>query len=382
VPRSEAIRLPASDERATVRSFHLPREGRLWLLAIIVMFVTGVFKTINLLILLAYLLAGLFIMNAWLVRRDLTRLNAGRHLDGPIFAGQPFTSTIQISQTIAPERRGLVVQDGPERHLLLRLTNREPLWLRSSRTIGQRGRHAAPPVLASSRFPFGLVGRAVQIAPAEEWVVLPQIGTLQHNHFWDWLARQTRGDGRGRLRHRITLQEADVRGLREFRQGDSPRWIHWRSSARRNQVLVREYEDPSPPALLLVVEPWLPATPSAIDRDRLEALIRFAATLVWEISREPLARFQLIVSTYDRPIQPLTIPMLEVLAVENGSASTVPPGWCDRLSRSASHMPILVLTSNLNSTLAESISRHVGRLAAGLLASSPISWYVPPRPTP
>jgi len=41
-----------------------------------------------------------------------------------------------------------------------------------------------------------------------------------------------------------------------------------------------------------------------------------------------------------------------------------------------------VLTSNLNSTLAESISRHVGRLAAGLLASSPISWYVPPRPTP
>ena len=44
-------------------------------------------------------------------------------------------------------------------------------------------------------------------------------------------------------RDKAPARQGELAGLRAFRPGDDPRGIHWRTSARRGMLLVREHED-------------------------------------------------------------------------------------------------------------------------------------------
>jgi uncharacterized protein (DUF58 family) len=73
--------------------------------------------------------------------------------------------------------------------------------------------------------------------------------------------------------------EADYHGLREFRDGDNPRWVHWPTSARRGRLMVREFEARHNRDVAILLDPWLPAVPEPRDRDLLELAISFVATV-------------------------------------------------------------------------------------------------------
>lgn len=63
-------------------------------------------------------------------------------------------------------------------------------------------------------------------------------------------------------------------GVREYRPGDSLRRIHWRLSARRGELIVREYEPPGLRTVLLLLDP----EPGAAA----DLLARLAASEAWE----------------------------------------------------------------------------------------------------
>jgi hypothetical protein len=69
-------------------------------------------------------------------------------------------------------------------------------------------------------------------------------------------------------------------GIREYRVGDSLRRIHWRSTARRGQLVVREYEPPGVQTLMVVVDP-APPTRAVADQ-----IARIAASEAWDCIRE------------------------------------------------------------------------------------------------
>lgn len=69
-------------------------------------------------------------------------------------------------------------------------------------------------------------------------------------------------------------------GIREYRAGDSLRRIHWRSSARHGELVVREYEPPGVRTLNIVVDPR-PATGDIADQ-----VARIAASEAWDCIRE------------------------------------------------------------------------------------------------
>jgi uncharacterized protein (DUF58 family) len=74
--------------------------------------------------------------------------------------------------------------------------------------------------------------------------------------------------------------------MREYRAGDSPRWIHWRTSARIGKPMVKEFEQQNEQDLAILIDPWLPrskVTPE--QREALEQVIRFAATVCLETCR-------------------------------------------------------------------------------------------------
>ncbi len=69
-------------------------------------------------------------------------------------------------------------------------------------------------------------------------------------------------------------------GIREYRPGDSLRRIHWRSSARHGELVVREYEPPGAKTLGLFLDP-APATVDVADQ-----VARIAASEAWDCIRE------------------------------------------------------------------------------------------------
>ena len=69
--------------------------------------------------------------------------------------------------------------------------------------------------------------------------------------------------------------------LREYRVGDDPRDIHWRSAARRQRLMVREHEVEAVPQVTLFIDNSLPAE---LHRDeaaqqQIERVISWGASL-------------------------------------------------------------------------------------------------------
>jgi uncharacterized protein (DUF58 family) len=68
-------------------------------------------------------------------------------------------------------------------------------------------------------------------------------------------------------------------GIREYRPGDSLRRIHWRSSARHGELVVREYEPPGVQTLGIFCDPQ-PASAQVADQ-----VARLAASEAWDCIR-------------------------------------------------------------------------------------------------
>lgn len=68
-------------------------------------------------------------------------------------------------------------------------------------------------------------------------------------------------------------------GVREYRPGDSLRRIHWRSSARHGELVVREYEPPGVQTLTMLVDPRPPSSEIA------DQIARIAASEAWDCLR-------------------------------------------------------------------------------------------------
>ena len=73
---------------------------------------------------------------------------------------------------------------------------------------------------------------------------------------------------------------SEMFGIREYRPGDSLRRIHWRSSARHGELVVREYEPPGMRTLAILVDP-APPTPEHADQ-----VARIAASEAWDCIRD------------------------------------------------------------------------------------------------
>jgi uncharacterized protein (DUF58 family) len=104
-------------------------------------------------------------------------------------------------------------------------------------TMTKRGRYRLSGFRLATKFPFGLVPRTRAVADADEICVYPALIPPSEALLRGLPARL--GPGRSFAPSR----QGEFRGLRAYREGDDPRDIHWRSTARRGMPLVREKED-------------------------------------------------------------------------------------------------------------------------------------------
>lgn len=140
--------------------------------------------------------------------------------------------------------------------------------------VRQRGRFELTRVRLSTRFPFSLLEARRDIAQTDSLVVWPALGRLRTEPLVEGAAEIS--DAAPSL---VRSGADEFFGLREYRQGDNPRWIHWKRSAATGTPVVREMSKPRPDVLYVVMDTQLPDLSARQDRLR-ERLIRFAATLV------------------------------------------------------------------------------------------------------
>jgi uncharacterized protein (DUF58 family) len=379
-------RLPYRTARVAV-----PFRGMLWATALTFLLVVGLVKAINLLVLLAYLMLAALALNALAAGWAIHGLTARRRVLGPAVAGEP--CAVEVLLTAPPGgRRGVGVEDvGPAHQLTwfaVRLGGEEAFHGRV--VLPRRGRYPWGPVVAVSGYPFGLVLRRTVLAPGEDVLVLPRAGRLHRGRFRRLLLGGAFEQDRVRRQPRLHPAAQDqFHGLRPFRPGDSPRHIHWRTTARRGQRMVREFEDLPGDTLVLVFDPAAPPShlAAAAGRRPFEQAVSLAAAVAAEWRRDTGDR--LIAAfpgdepvVFDGPAGPgLTRRVLEQLAVVEPRPAGAPAGEAALLGRLHDLPPAaVVVVSAAGGRLAGVLEKGLGRPVVSLEGASvgKMDFYTPP----
>jgi uncharacterized protein (DUF58 family) len=159
--------------------------------------------------------------------------------------------------------------------------------------IPRRGRYALQGFVVRSCFPLGLIEAVITIREPSEVLILPRIGRLSA----EWthrIAAVLQGEGERQLRHRAG--DGEFFAVRPWQTGDSMRWMHWRTTARAGRPMVRQFERESTSTVALILDPYLPAQPTAGERARCEAAISFLATALADLAQRDAARLAVFVA--------------------------------------------------------------------------------------
>ena len=279
------------------RRLRLTREGIYYTLVVVAVMVGASVRQLNLLMLLGSLLTGPLLFSLVYGRVALRRIDVQRRLPPQLHVGERLT----VDVTVANRRRWMSIwsieiedrllrEDGaraaaePTRIGVYFPTIRAGESRRGSYQgqLTRRGRYRFGPLKISTRFPLGLVRHTLLVEEPAELVVHPRLGRLAR----DWqLVRQTVTGTQGVQRR--GMLEADFYGLRDWRSGDNRRWIHWRTSARRGALVVRQFDERRSRDLAVLVDLWQPEKPSDEQLACVERAIGFVATLVAEGCRQP-----------------------------------------------------------------------------------------------
>jgi uncharacterized protein (DUF58 family) len=138
----------------------------------------------------------------------------------------------------------------------------------------RRGLHTLNRYQVWTSFPFGFVKRAILRQHKDVLLVYPAIGHVDPKLLLRFAGAERSG---AMLRPRRGGQD-EFYGVKEFRRGENPKWIHWKRSARTGTLVAKEMTLVSPPRILLLVDTQLKdKTPH--ERARVEKTIAMAGSL-------------------------------------------------------------------------------------------------------
>lgn len=231
-------------------------RGRLFVAAGVLVALTGLVLGLHDLTKVGGLLVVLPALALLLSRRDLdldvsrqvspVRIPTDGHADVTVQvrnAGRLSTPLLRGEETLA-----YALGDRP--HLLVpRLDSGESRQLSYRVRSHVRGHHVIGPLSVRVTDPFGLATRSIAVPGQTSLVVLPRVLPLTPVR-----GVPAGGGGETSTSSRVALQGEDDIGVREYRIGDDLRRIHWRSTARTGETMVRQDEQPSRRRALVLLD--------------------------------------------------------------------------------------------------------------------------------
>ncbi len=173
-----------------------------------------------------------------------------------------------------------------------------------------RGRFRVGPLSIRLTDPFGLVELTRSFSSADDLVVTPVVSPLPPVP----LGGNWSGGGESAARTLAASGEDDVT-TREYREGDDLRKVHWRSTARTGELMVRREEQPFTSRATLLLD----------DRDRAHHGRGPASSVEWCVSAVASVGVALLrhgyalrlLDTSDRGLVPGGLPVTESVLLES-----------------------------------------------------------------
>jgi uncharacterized protein (DUF58 family) len=225
----------------------LTTRGRSFLAAGVATFLAALVMGQHDLLRIAVLLMALPLVSAWVVARTRYRLSSERRLGGGrVAAGRESTVTLRLENISRLPTGLLLIEDrvpyvlgSRPRFVLDRVEPRGRREVAYTVRSDVRGRYELGPLSIRLTDPFGMCELQRAFTARDTLVVTPQVNPLPTVQ----LAGEWAGSGESRARAIATAGDDDA-GTREYRQGDDLRRVHWRSTARLGQLMVRREEQP------------------------------------------------------------------------------------------------------------------------------------------
>jgi uncharacterized protein (DUF58 family) len=223
----------------------------------------------NLMFLLLGMMLSLILASGILSEGVLRNVQAHRHPPDRLFAGQPASGGYTVnnpnrwpSLSIEVAEQNLIAQTGPRRGQPLgpehipwwkfwrseadqpppvargyaaRIAPRDSARLDARYTLPARGVYESPGLQLRTRFPFSLFLKTRRVSDTATLVAYP---TPTDPVGWSDQLQGALGDIPAGERG----EGDDFFALREYRPGEDKRLIHWKASAKRGDLVIREHE--------------------------------------------------------------------------------------------------------------------------------------------
>ena len=265
------------------RSTRLTSEGVQFLLFTLAVGVAATNTGNNLFYLLLAMMLSVVLISGVVAEHCLRRLEFHRHLPELLCANQPSIATLVVkkgpSQFPSFSIRLFDVIDGQDvdRGLTIRQIFPETSQLLSYPLLAtRRGRLQLDGVRVVTSFPFGLFLKKAYFPVPGMTVVCPEIRPLSDDVVDNIVAA-----GHQDLAHRRGPGN-DLYNLRLYHSGDDSRNIHWVTTARTSQLMVRETEGEEQRRVNIHLATQAPPTHTELFEDS----ITFTASLVSHLSNQ------------------------------------------------------------------------------------------------
>ena len=228
------------------------------------------------------------LLAAWLATRARVGLHAARFLfPGRVQVGSATEVRLELRSAGRLPTGGLLLEDtvpyalgSRPRFVVERLPRSTTTALRYPLKPVMRGIQQVGPLMARVTDPFGLVEYDRELAGRSRLVVVPRVFPL--NGLPSGSGMGAGDDGSIRLR---SGQGEDDAVVREYRQGDDLRKVHWRSTARRDELMVRVEERPWRGGTTVLLDHRLTAHRGSGPTSSLEWAVSMTASVCLHLHR-------------------------------------------------------------------------------------------------
>jgi uncharacterized protein (DUF58 family) len=160
-----------------------------------------------------------------------------------------------------------------------------------------RGRYRFTGAEVSIEDPFGLSRHEQQLPDTGTLVVYPRLTRLET--LFSERGLRSHGGGRMLLRRPAGFE---LHSVREYQDGESLRRVHWPSTARRQQLMVKELEDAPRDEVVVVLDAQAGFAAGTPPDSSFDAQVRIAGSILWTHARRGRNARLLVTSSGAEPV--------------------------------------------------------------------------------
>jgi len=213
-------------------------------LLILALLAVAIFLRIDFIYYIAYVCMGIYVWSQWVTPYTLGKLRLTRHFQKNAFLGERVpvelimenTSRLPLPWVQFVESVPITLRTSKPADQAVTFMPRERKVIHYEISAMRRGYYRVGPTLLAIGDLFGFIEKSARL-PSNYLTIYPRIIPLQRLGFSSRLPFGTLASTQ-----RLFEDPARPSGVRSFRSGDSLRYMNWKVSARREELLVKTFQ--------------------------------------------------------------------------------------------------------------------------------------------